>query len=598
MHVCRRFGLLVVLLLPLGLFAQDPESAAKEAQQRLMAVVEETLADIQGLRLPENRAFFYAQAGNLIWPQDRERAVALFQNAASELIGAQNLAESKRSANPYNELLTGGNTRQQILNTIASREAGLALELIVKTRPAAIQRALAGGNEKGTKISNYYQNDTYLAQNENYLEQTFYRMAAEQSPEKAVKILKESLSKGLSNETFNHLTRLAEKDQSVAADMGSRVVDKLLQSSYVAEGQPLYINIQLTQSVLNHYTSQQSGSGQKLKFDDSQVRDLAAKFISAFLSDPRTQPYIGNSIVQIAEKFLPSSVEQLKKETSRLYPQNVPTGLDVDYQKLMAADTPAEQMLAAANKFPIENRRQIYEAASNKFMGRGDVQAARAILSENFTDEARDQALMNFDLQNSYNLIGQGKFAEAERVIDGLPDQQRVSALVNLANSVFGKDPKENKTYAQALLAKAGQLTSQKPENSVEMSKLTQVIAGYSNVDPAEAIRIFEGLVPKINELTDAAAIVNGFQNGSNVREGEFIMTQGDPFYNYGANPSMMGSFAKFDFDRTMKLIDSFSRQEMRISLRLRLASSGEIMISSLPINGRRFSGFGRVSDK
>ena len=280
-----------------------------------------------------------------------------------------------------------------------------------------------------------------------------------------------------------------------------------------------------------------------------------------------------------------------------MYPQNLPSDLDAAYQKLMAADTPAEQMLAAATKFPVENRRQIYEAASNKFLGRGDAQAAREVLAENFTDEARDQVLMNFDLQNSYNLIGQGKFAEAERVIDGLPDQQRVSALVNLANSVFAKDQKENKAYALALLVKATQLTNEKPESSVEMSMLTQVIAGYGNVDPAEAIRLFEGLVPKINELTDAAAIVNGFQNGSNVREGEFVMTQGDPFNNYGANSSMIGSFGKFDFDRTMKLIDSFSRQEMRISLRLQLAANSN-MIVSLPIQGRRLNGFGVRFDK
>jgi len=66
---------------------------------------------------------------------------------------------------------------------------------------------------------------------------------------------------------------------------------------------------------------------------------------------------------------------------------------------------------------------------------------------------------------------------------------------------------------------------------------LTQIIAGYSNVEPAEAIRIFEGIVPKINELSDATAVVNGFQSGSNVRDGEFIMTQGDPFYNFGGKP-------------------------------------------------------------
>ena len=55
------------------------------------------------------------------------------------------------------------------------------------------------------------------------------------------------------------------------------------------------------------------------------------------------------------------------------------------------------------------------------------------------------------------NLIGQDKFTEAEQLIDSLPDEQRVSALVNLADEVFGRNPKENKSYATALLAKASQ---------------------------------------------------------------------------------------------------------------------------------------------
>jgi len=78
--------------------------------------------------------------------------------------------------------------------------------------------------------------------------------------------------------------------------------------------------------------------------------------------------------------------------------------------------------------------------------------------------------LSSFDNQTAYNLIGQGKFNEAERVIDGLPEPQRVGMLVNLANSVFAQDQKANKTYAVALLVKAGQLTCEKPENTEDMS--------------------------------------------------------------------------------------------------------------------------------
>jgi len=159
-------------LLPFVLLAQAPDDAAKEKQQRLAAVVDQAIADTQNLRLPENRAFFYCQAGNLIWPQDQERARFLFNGAATELINAQSAAESKRSSNPNNDLLTGGNTRQQILNIIASRDAELALDLLVKTRPLAIQKALAPDSRESTKISDYSRGIN-LAQNENYLEQNF-----------------------------------------------------------------------------------------------------------------------------------------------------------------------------------------------------------------------------------------------------------------------------------------------------------------------------------------------------------------------------------------------------------------------------------------
>ena len=580
MRINRCLLLLVALLCSVAILAQSEDDAVNARKARLNAILEESLGDVQNLKLPENRAFFYARIGNIIWPQDQKRARSLFLYAATELVNAQNFAESKRSLNPYNELLTGGNTRQQILNTIASRDAELALELLTRTCPAALQRALDNDPDKNKKISNYHQNNAHLAQNENYMEQNFYRMAAEQSPERAVKILKESLSKGLSNETFNQLNRLAEKDPAAGAEMASQVVEKLLRSGYVASEQPLYANIQLTQSILNHQMSRQNGDDIKLKFDNTQIRDLAAKFVSAYLTDKQVAPYLGSSILPIAEKLLPSSVEQIKKAASRMNPQNGNSDYDAAYQKLMENDTPVEQMLAAANKFPINNRRQIYQTASNKLMGQGDWQSAREILSENFEDD--DYMITNFDSQLVYNLTNQGKFAEAERVIDGLPVENRIGHLVNLSTAMLARDPKENRAQALALLEKARQLTSEKPENTNEMNMLMQVIGGYGQLNPAEAIRLYEGVVPKIVELTDASAVLNGFQVNSNVRDGEFLIVHGDPFNNFGGNLSMIGAFSRFDFDRTMKLVDSFNRPEMRISLRLQLLDGSEIITSSV----------------
>ena len=596
MLIRKGFLLAVSLCVSVAVFAQSDEDAAKARREKLNAILTGSLAEVQELRLPENRAVFYARIGNLTWPQDQKRARALFRNAAAELTAAQDLAESKRAVNPYNELLQGSSTRQQILNIIALRDAELALTMLASTRPANVQRAMDAPSDRSQKISSFQQNNAYLAQNELSMEQNFYRMAAEQSPERAVKILKQSLSKGLTNDTFSQLERLAQKDAAVAAEMATQVVDKLLRSNYMLEEQPNYVDIQLTNSILSYHIARKNDDSQKLKFEDGQMQSLAAKFVNAYISDQRIAGSIGQSITNIAEKLRPGSLEQIKKVNARMYRQNGSHDTDAAYQKMMNGETPVEEMLASAEKFPVSSRRQIYQTASNRLLSEGNWQAARNVITENFASDDGEQALTNFDQQLFYNLVGQRKYTEAENVADGLPEQHRVSLLVYLANSMFSLDPKENRASAAAILGKARQLVSEKPQNSNEMGQLMQIVNGYGQLDPPEAIRLFEGVIPKLTELTDAAAVLNGFQVNSNVRDGEFLITNGSPLDQFGGNSYMLASFAKTDIEKTVSLIDAFKRPEIRILLKLQLLDGSDLnwspitgtTITQLPILHRR----------
>ena len=78
-----------------------------------------------------------------------------------------------------------------------------------------------------------------------------------------------------------------------------------------------------------------------------------------------------------------------------------------------------------------------------------------------------------------------------------------------------------------------------------------------------------------MNELSEAAVIISGFQGSSNIQKGEFLMTQGVPLGFYGADFSLLRILVKNDFDGTMSLIDGFTRREIRIALKLQLAESG-----------------------
>jgi len=568
--------LVVVILLPVLSFAQESEADQKEKAQKRAALVEQILADIPNLKLAENRAIAYARIGSVTWNLDQKRAHSLYQNAVNDLFNAQILAESNRRTNAnQNELLTGGSTRPQVLNAIASHDAEFALEALAKTRPSAIAKAMSP-QPQTDKISDGSGNNIYLAQNERNMEQSFLRMAADQNPERAEKLIKDALAKGLSNETLSLLRKLADRNSSEAADLATQVVDKLLHTEMTLNGQPNYQSNQMMVSILNDYmTNQQSGSA--LKFDDSQMRSIARKLISYYLErGSRDGNWLTYSITPIAEKFDPSMVERLKNMAKDfgcggrgLCSEN---GYDPDVQKLLSnGETTAEQMIAAAKKAPINQRRQLYAIAANKLVEQGNVAAARDLLSENFSDESLDQVMQGLDNQYSYHLINQGRFEDAERLIDSLPESSQLSSLINLANAAYQRDPEKNKTYAVSLIRKARDLVGEPPENSSEFQYLIQIVSALTNIDIREAFQIYESLVPQMNELSNAAAVINGFQNSSQVRSGEFILSEGNSFGFY-ADYSPLRSFLGSDFDRTMKIVDGFNRREIRISLKLQLA--------------------------
>jgi thioredoxin-like negative regulator of GroEL len=569
---------LLLFIFPVYTLSQIDE-AAKEKQRRKTMVIERILSDVPNLKLNENRALVYAKVGNLIWQFDAKQARALFQNAVGELLNAQTLAEADRKNIGYqNDLLTGQTTRPQILNAVASRDAELALEYLYKTRPAKISQVMSASSGKKSKISNQHSNYGYLIQNEINLEQSFMRLAADQNPERAIKLLKESLKKGLSNETLNLLKKLCEKDAASADQLAREIVGKIIQSGFDAENQANYQNTNIATSFLTEFIREKSPTEKFIKFENSQMQNLADRLIAYFFQqNARYGNYSAYSILPIAEKLAPASVAKIKQAGKNNSRRGLNFYDDPEINKLLNdADTTTEELLSKAENFPVESRRRIYQTAANKLVQNGDVSRAAEILNDNFSDDALEDALRNLNGQYSYHLISAGKFEQAERVIDEMPENTRLNSLVNLANAIYQKNPADNKSYAAAVLGKARALISEQPEDNGEMSGLMQIISTYSAIEPVEAFRLYESLIPQMNELSDAAVKINGFNRSSNVKQGEFVISSSGNSLNFlGADFSVLGKLAANDFDRTLNLINGFTRRETVISLQLQLLENG-----------------------
>ncbi len=593
MRVLRRLCLGLILLTPTLIGAQqDVDKAAAEAAKekvRLQGViVEQVLGEIPNLRLSENRSFVYARAGNIVWASDSKQGRALFQNAIGEMVNSlQNAAASGKKNDPYlNEILTGQATRPQILNIIAVRDAELALSALYRTRSPLVAEALLFRPGKDGKISNHSGNYSYVAQNELALEQTLARMAAEQNPDRAAKLLKESLQKGLSHETFSLLSKLYEKDPAAADELTASIVDKLVKNKFMAGNQPDHQGLNIANTFLNNFIQERPTNAKFVASDASQMRSLAERLIIFYLEPTQNNyGYHLPPIIKIAEKLVPGSVARLKQ----IQQENQRRGHgDEHYEAvntLIGSESTPENLIAEAAKYPLNSRGRIYETAASKFIGQGNTEQARQILEENFSDDALENALANVNSRQVSDLQNQGRFAEAERLIDGLPENNRLWAFINLANVAFEKNREENRAYAVAVLAKARSAIPDRPEISAEMSSLLQIVSAYANIDPDEAFRLFAGLIPQINELTDASIVVYGFQGNSNVRHGEMMMAHGNSV-GFHLDYSIFSRLADKDMIKTITLVDGFTRRETRMLLRLQLAEAG---LGNLPVSGRRF---------
>ena len=84
---------------------------------------------------------------------------------------------------------------------------------------------------------------------------------------------------------------------------------------------------------------------------------------------------------------------------------------------------------------------------------------------------------------------------------------------------------------------------------------------------------MFEPLVPLINDLADASALMWTFQGMPAVKQGEFLINQGFP-YSLNLDPTIFRTMSQKDFDSTVKLVDGFNRRELRIWMKINLAEA------------------------
>ncbi len=571
MQTIRFLLVLALFVFPNYLLAQvvgdsvpttDAENAAKEILRQQNALLEQILVDAKNLRLPENRAVIYAKVGNGLWQTDEKRARALFQNSINDLLAAQTEAESEKATNKQylNNLIYGQSPRWDILNIIAERDAEFALDALIKTRPAKIAQALAVMENDQSPGLGY-------ARNEIQAEQRIIAQAAEQNPQRAVKLLRESLKKDVSYETINLLNKIFAKDPETANQLAEEVAQKILSINFNEDNQDTGI----LQNFLHAFGQKKADETPVLKVSDQTLRSLAEK-LAKYLLRPTTNAYqINTSTIETIEKYSPASGSSLKQKQAQVQNQ-VQNAQSQNYSKLMNGEATPEELMRQADKFPRSYRNEIYRRAAEKTAESGNIGEAQNIITANMTAEEAENYISQINNNLATRAISEGKFTEAAQYINLITDENnRMSVLIYLATSIYQKDPKENQKWAASVLDQARALAPDSPEKISEMNTLTNIASAYINIEPAQAFHILENLIAPLNEYSEAAAVVAKYSDNGIFRQGEYQLNSNNNSFGLYNLSNVLKMLKEKDFDHTMRVINGFSRLDLRINLEMQL---------------------------
>jgi hypothetical protein len=576
--------------------AQDQPSAEqqqKALQDRAFQLLDQIIAEVRALKLPENRLRVQWQAGDLLWPRDEARARTLFSQAAAglgELIQSLDVNDRR-----FMELLqTPSQLRQEFLMTVARRDPKLAYNFLLATRLPAPPNAA---------------NNTGQQSAESSLEMNLLAQVAGSDPRLALQNAEAALDKGqFSSSLARLLAQLQDKDKEAAAKLKDKLLKKLngdvllntsgannLALSLLRPGPRLSETKESnTQTQANN--AYRAGSQ---ALDEAAFRELLELVIAAALkATPRSpgppaplppgasaalrteqanaQAMQNNArnlamglqgLLQYIDKYLPARAPAIRQKLAEMGVRQNPIVMTPELSNLLQQGTADALIQAASTATSPEMQSMLYRQAAFKALNEGNLDRARQIATEHVDERQREGIMRELERQQTLQSALAGKMEEARQTLATLKtDTERVNWLTQAASTVAKKNDQK---LALQFLDEARALVSRRAENYQQFEPQLRVARSYAELDPARAVEVLMPGIEQLNELLNAAAVLSGFEVRV-FKEGEMLLQGGGQLNSLVVRCGQtLANVARKDFERAQTALDRFQRVEPRVIARL-----------------------------
>ena len=590
--------------------AEDQEKEKAEREKNAYRLLEQVIDEAQSLRLPENRVRVQIVAGDLLWDNNQARARSLFTMAAegvNELNRNQQNANNRRGGGPPNRTFQ---LRQELVLAAARHDAQLAYQLLASTKPPATIELDQNAQNARNRIQ--------LTPDDN-LEQALLGRVALLDPKLAATNAEQMMDKGTFPRTLpDVLTQLQKQDAAAAAKFADRTVKKLeaanllsnndaanLAQTLIMSGpRPANTNTTNTDTTT---TTQSPQTGRTPLLDQSAYIDLLGNVVDLALkatavnqgtqrtavparrgvttvigSNTQSQP-TDEQIEQngarrllaslqmslpLVDQYLPGKSAQVRQ---KLVEVGVGGGSNspMNFMQTMNAlqgDPTADALVQAAATAPPQLQSRLYQQAAYKALDEGDTTRARQIATDHLQANVRDSVMQRIDFREMTAKADGARLEDIHQMVArAQSDDDKLSLLLQFA----GDAQKTNPKLANQLLDEAKQMVSRRATGYDQFEQQLRVARAFATVDPARSFEVFDAGISQLNELFQAAAVLNGFELNM-FRDGELSMQAGSGLTNmvnrYGQE---LAQFAQSDLERSETLAGHFALIEPRIMVRL-----------------------------
>jgi hypothetical protein len=560
--------LIVVLFSVSSGYAQTQQDKSTPNQEEIAALrekafklLESVATQLNTLQSAENRARLAANILDSLWKHDEARARSLLRLVQDDL--KTELQQQEGQLRYDQRFQVFFRLRHDTIDRILKYDGEAALEFLTATKPNFPESAMHE-----------------LRESEKQLQLRLAKQVAATNPDIALKLGREALERGFSRDLLLLLAKLNRKHRDKGQVLYKEIVEKLRQTDVSEDWEQRYFAQSLVQAF------------QPPDADAATYRELIGIFVNKALAsgcanklsdeDPRSSfcQWIISSVPN-AERY-DSRASRMKHwmiesdESSRL------TLVYEEAEELLQEGN-LDQLEALAGKYP-ELRDMISTRLFHRVQSTGDFDQARKVIDRFVTDPEKQRELLAYlESQKKSTTVDAERSAEMDRRLEEIPEpRDKAWSLLGRAHEIGATNRKD----ALKLINQASEVVeTMKPGKEQTIGRLV-VAVSFCFEKSDRGFTVMETMVPKLNELVEVAAKLDGYDTNY-LRDGEWNMSANGSVGEILTNLSQAaGYFAWCDFDRAVSLSSQFERPEIRMMAHVKLAQG--ILAGPPPRNADR----------